>query len=105
MQKYAEVLEGIGRVFIIVIAVAVFVGAAAIIVTMDTGATSQGGRFYVALLAVGALAALGIRYQQLEDRRRPASMREAAYQRHLARSVGLFGVAIAALFALALLLP
>lgn len=105
MQKYGEFLERIGRVFLIVVAVAVFVGAAAIIVTMDDAAKSQGGRFYVALLAVGAVAALGIRYEQLEDRRRPASMREAAYQRHLARSVGLFGVAIGALFALALLLP
>ena len=84
----------------------VFVAGVVIIATMEPSAASQGGRFYLAIVALVILAGIDGSYGWLEQRRRPFSMEgpgEHAYRRYLYISLGLL-LAAAVLIGLALIL-
>jgi hypothetical protein len=107
LDRLSAALDRFLRVFLIGAAIVVFVAAVMIIATMESSAASQGGRLYLAIVAIVILAGIDGCYGWLEQRRRPFSMEgpgEHAYRRYLYVSLGLLLLAAAALIGLALIL-
>ena len=87
IERFLLVLLGLA-------AVTVFVGAIAIMVDMDASSASQGGRYYVAVVAIAALGYLDTQIQKVLERRIPFSL-STTWQERRNSLVG-FGLLIAA---------
>jgi hypothetical protein len=84
----------------------VIAGALLIMMTMDAGSRSQGGRIYVAIGAMVALGAIDNRFRWLARRRYgPWLIEPWGYYRYRTQSLLLLALAAAVLFGFALLLP
>jgi hypothetical protein len=108
LGELARWLDRFLRIFLGVVAVGIVAGAVLLMLTMDGGSRSQGGRLYVAVAALLLLGAVDRQYARLAERRRPLLMvgpGEAAYWRYVVRSAGLLLLAAVVLVGLALLLP
>lgn len=98
-----QTLTAILRGLLVVVAGAVLAGAVFLMVIMDTGSRSQGGRVYVALAAVVVLGAIDTSYERLVRRR--LSFLESTPWRYRLLSLFLLLASAAALLGLAIFLP
>jgi hypothetical protein len=99
LEHVLAILLGIG-------AVAILAGAIFIMLKMDAGSRSQGGRFYVALGALVALGAVESQFARLVRRRAPLSLTTTgAERRYILLSLVLMIVSAVVLIGVALLLP
>jgi len=57
-----------------VVAIAILAGAVFLMIQMDGGSRSQGGRFYVAIAALVLLGAVESQFKKLVERRMPFSL-------------------------------
>ena len=99
----ADTLERFLRIFLIVVAIGILVGAVVIIAIMDASSRSQGGRIFVAILAVVALGGVDAQYGRLVARR--MSLSAGDFWRYRIRSLFLMLAAAVLLLGLALFLP
>ena len=104
LEQLAGALERFLQIVLWVVAVAVFAGSLLIMLNMDAGPRSQGGRLYVALGAIVVLGVVDTQYARLV-KRRAALSNTAAYRRYQLRSLSLLLLSAVTLVAAALLLP
>jgi hypothetical protein len=92
--------------FLWMVAIAIFAGAILIIVNMDRGSASQGGRFYVAIFALAALGWVGSQIKRVWMRSIPYSLSTTPQERWYSLvSLVVLLAAAAILIGLAVLLP
>jgi hypothetical protein len=108
LDQTARILERFLQILLSIGAVAVFSGAVWIMLIMDSGSRSQGGRLYVAIGAAVALGAIESQFERLALRRRPLwrhGAGERTYRRNLLLRVALLLLAALLLVGLALIMP
>jgi hypothetical protein len=106
LDRVARTLEVGLAILLGVAASAILAGAIFLMLKMDAGSRSQGGRFYVALAALVALGAVESQLARLVRRRAPLSLTTTAGERrYMVVSLLLLLVAAVVLIGLALLLP
>jgi hypothetical protein len=106
LKQTANTLETFLRIFLSLVAVATVAGAIFIMLKMDGGSRSQGGRFYVAIAALVILGAVDSQFRKLVERRAPFSIGTTDAESHYALiSLLLLLVAGVVLFGAAWLLP
>jgi hypothetical protein len=102
LDTMARTLETVLRALLWIVAGGIIGGAAAIILTMDPASAAQGGRFYVAVIAIVALAAVDHQLRRLLRRRLPFSLTTQPEERRYNRnSYVLLALASALLLGLA----
>jgi hypothetical protein len=84
LKQTANTLETFLRVFLSLIAVATVAGAIFLMLKMDGGSRSQGGRFYVAIAALFILGAVDSQFRKLVERRAPFSIGTTEAESHYA---------------------
>jgi hypothetical protein len=105
-RRTANTLESLLRIFLSLIAVATVAGAIFLMLKMDGGSRSQGGRFYVAIAALFILGAVDSQFRKLVERRAPLSLGTTEAESHYALvSLLLLLVSGAILFGAAWYLP
>lgn len=106
LDQTSHTLEGFLRVLLGIVAVATVAGAIFLMVKMDSGSRSQGGRFYVAILALVILGAVDSQFRKLVQRNLPFSLTTtAAESRYNLVSLLLMLIAAVVLISLAWVLP
>lgn len=71
LDQFTRALEVGLAIFLSLVVIAVLAGAILIILNMDRGSASQGGRYYVAIGALVILGALDTQFGRLVKRRAP----------------------------------
>ena len=104
LDRIDRTLEGFFRVLLGSVMVGIVAGAVFLMWVMDAGSRSQGGRFYLAVLAVLALGATDRQLDWLV-RRRSALSEPEAYRRYRLCSFALLLAVAAALVGLGLFFP
>jgi hypothetical protein len=107
-DRSLRILDRSLRILLRGAALGIFAGAVLIMLGMDSSSRSQGGRLYVAVVAVVLLGTVEGQYARLVERRRPLWTEgpgEAAYRRYVVRSAVLLLLAALVLMGLALRLP
>ena len=74
LDRTANTREIFLRILLGIVAIATLAGAVFLMVKMDSGSRSQGGRFYVAIAALVILAAVDSQFRKLISRRQPFSL-------------------------------
>lgn len=74
LDQTANALDAFLRLLLGIIAVATLAGAIFLMLKMDSGSRSQGGRFYVAIIALVILGAVDSQFRKLIVRRAPFSL-------------------------------
>ncbi|HZA56378.1 MAG TPA: hypothetical protein VE616_19195 [Candidatus Udaeobacter sp.] len=106
LDQTAHALDTFLRIFLGIIAVATLAGAIFLMLKMDSGSRSQGGRFYVAIVALIVLGAVDSQFRKLVIRRMPFSLTTtAAESRYAMVSLLLMLVSAVVLIGLAWFLP
>jgi hypothetical protein len=106
LDQTANTLDSFLRILLGIIAVATLAGAVFLMLKMDSGSRSQGGRFYVAIAALVILGAVDSQFRKLVIRRLPFSLTTTDAERRYAMvSLLLLLVSAVALIGLAWLLP
>jgi hypothetical protein len=106
LRRTADTLETFLRIFLGFIAIATIPGAIFLMLKMDGGSRSQGGRFYVAIAALFILGAVDSQFRKLVERRAPFSFGTTEAESHYALvSLLLLLVSGVILFGAAWLLP
>jgi len=106
LNQTSHTLEGLLRILLSLVAVATVAGAVFLMVKMDSGSRSQGGRFYVAILALVILGAVDSQFRKLVKRNLPFSLATTeAESRYNLLSLLLLVVAAVFLISLAWVLP
>jgi hypothetical protein len=106
LRQTANTLETFLRMFLSVIAIATVAGAVFLMLKMDGGSRSQGGRFYVAIAALVILGVVDSQFRKLVERRAPFSIGTTeAESRYALISLLLLLVSGVILFGAAWLLP
>jgi hypothetical protein len=106
LDRFARTLERALSILLGLVAIAIPAGAIFLMLKMDAGSRSQGGRFYVALAALVAFGAVESQLARLVRRRAPLSLTTTAVERRYTLvSLLLMLVAAVVLIGLALLLP
>ena len=106
LKQTANTLETFLRILLGFIAVATVAGAIFLMLKMDGGSRSQGGRFYVAIAALVILGAIDSQFRKLVERRAPFSIGTTeAESRYALISLLLLLVSGVILFGVAWLLP
>jgi hypothetical protein len=106
LRRTANTLETFLRIFLGFIATATIAGAIFVMLKMDGGSRSQGGRFYVAIAALFILGAVDSQFRKLVERRAPFSFGTTEAESHYALvSLLLLLVSGVILFGAAWLLP
>ncbi len=99
-------IECILRVLLWLVAITVFAGAILIMIDMDRSSISQGGRFYVAIIALVILVSLDSQLQKLLTRQIPFSLGTTPQEsRYALNSLMLLTAAATVLLGVAWLLP
>ena len=102
LERTANALDIFLRIFLVIVAIATVAGAIFLMLKMDSGSRSQGGRFYVAIAALVILGAVESQFRKLVERRAPFSLTTTDAERRYAlicllllllSAVVLFGVA------------
>ena len=107
-ERVARALERFARIFLGIVAVAVFAGGVFLLVVMSRTSEGMGARLAIAVATVLLLGWIDTQFGWLAERRRPFSMSgpgESAYRRYLARSGVLLLLSALVLLGFALLLP
>jgi hypothetical protein len=86
LRRTANTLEAFLRIFLGFIAAATIAGAIFLMLKMDSGSRSQGGRFYVAIAALFILGAVDSQFRKLVERRAPFSFGTTEAERRYAWS-------------------
>jgi hypothetical protein len=106
LKQTANTLETFLRILLSFIAVATIAGAIFLMLKMDGGSRSQGGRFYVAIAALVILGAVDSQFRKLVERHAPFSIGTTEAESHYALvSLLLLFVSGVILFGAAWLLP
>jgi len=106
LRQTANTLETFLRVLLGFIAVATVAGAIFLMLKMDGGSRSQGGRFYVAIAALVILGAVDSQFRKLVARRAPFSLGTTeAESRYALNSLLLLLISAVILFGAAWVLP
>jgi len=106
LDQTTHTLEGFLRVLLGIVAVATVAGAIFLMVKMDSGSRSQGGRFYVAIAALVVLGAVDSQFRKLVKRNLPFSLTTTeAESRYNLVSLLLMLIAAVMLISLAWVLP
>jgi hypothetical protein len=106
LKQTANTLETFLRIFLSLIAVATVAGAIFLMLKMDGGSRSQGGRFYMAIAALVILGFVDSQFRKLVARRAPFSIGTTeAESRYALVSLLLLLVSGVILFGAAWLLP
>jgi hypothetical protein len=106
LKQTANTLETFLRILLSFIAVGAVAGAIFLMLKMDGGSRSQGGRFYVAIAALFILGAVDSQFRKLVERRAPFSIGTTeAESRYALISLLLLLVSGVILFGAAWLLP
>jgi len=74
IDKAANSLDTFLRILLGIVSLAILAGAIFLMVKLDSGSRSQGGRFYVAIAALVILGAVDSQFRQLIERRAPFSI-------------------------------
>ena len=74
LDQTANTLDSYLRILLGIVAVATLAGAIFLMLKMDNGSRSQGGRFYVAIAALVILGAVDSQFRKLVERRAPFSL-------------------------------
>ena len=106
LEQIARALDLLLRILLGIVAVAILIGSVFIMLTMDQSSRSQGGRLYVAVIAVVLLGAVDTQFARLVKRRQPLSLIESTeYRRYHIISCLLLLLSTLVLVGLALFLP
>jgi hypothetical protein len=106
LEQTANTLDAFLRLFLGIVAAGAVAGAIFLMLKMDSGSRSQGGRFYVAIAALVILGAVDSQFRKLVARRAPFSLRTTeAESRYALISLLLLLVSGVILFGAAWLLP
>jgi hypothetical protein len=106
LDQTANALDIFLRIFLVIVAIATVAGAIFLMLKMDGGSRSQGGRFYVAIAALFILGAVDSQFRKLVERRAPFSIGTTEAESHYALiSLLLLLVSGVILFGAAWLLP
>jgi hypothetical protein len=106
LDQTTHALDAFLRILLGIIAVATLAGAIFLMLKMDSGSRSQGGRFYVAIAALVLLGAVDSQFRKLVIRRMPFSLTTtAAESRYAMVSLLLMLVSAVVLIGLAWFLP
>jgi hypothetical protein len=106
LERTANALDIFLRILLSIIAIATVAGGAFLMLKMDGGSRSQGGRFYVAIAALVILGAVDSQFRKLVARRAPFSVGTTeAESRYALISLLLLLLSAVVLFGAALLLP
>jgi hypothetical protein len=106
LERTANALDIFLRILLSIVAIATVAGAAFLMLKMDGGSRSQGGRFYVAIAALVILGALDSQFEKLVARRAPFSLTTTeAQSRYCLISLLVLLLSAVVLFGAALLLP
>lgn len=106
LDQTANTLDTFLRVLLGIVSVATVAGAVFLMLKMDGGSRSQGGRFYVAIAALVILGAVDSQFRKLVTRRAPFSLTTTeAESRYSLVSLLLLLIAAVVLFGVAWLLP
>jgi hypothetical protein len=106
LDQLSLALDTLLRILLGIVAVAIMAGAVVMMVSIDGGPGSQGGRWYVAVAALLLLGAVDSQYAWLLRRREPLSLTESpGYRRYRIGSLLLLLAAAVVLLGLAWLLP
>ncbi len=74
IDKAANSLDTFLRILLGIVSLAILAGAIFLMVKLDSGSRSQGGRFYIAIAALVILGAVDSQFRQLIERRAPFSI-------------------------------
>src|SRR6185503_5818816 len=74
LDHTANTLDTFLRILLIIVAVVTLAGAIFLMLKMDSGSRSQGGRLYVAIAALFILGAVDSQFRKLVERREPFSL-------------------------------
>jgi len=106
LSQTANTLETFLRMLLGIISVATVAGAIFLMLKLDSGSRSQGGRFYVAIAALVILGAVDSQFRKLVARRAPFSLTTTeAESRYALISLLLLLITAVVLFGAAWLLP
>src|SRR6266545_6483463 len=106
LERTANALDIFLRILLSIVAIATVVGAAFLMLKMDSGSRGQGGRFYVAIAALVILGAVDSQFRKLVARRAPFSVGTTeAESRYGLISLLLLLLSAVVLFGAALLFP
>ena len=106
LEQVTRTLEHALMILLFILAIAIVAGAILIILTMDSSSRSQGGRFYVAIIALVLLGVVDSQITRLVKQRAPFSLVSTPVERRYSLvSLLLFLVAAAVLIGLAWLAP
>ncbi|HEV8725426.1 MAG TPA: hypothetical protein VGW77_32815 [Candidatus Binatia bacterium] len=106
LERTANALDIFLRILLSIVAIATVAGAAFLMLKMDGGSRSQGGRLYVAIAALVILGAVDSQFRKLVARRAPFSVGTSeAESRYGLISLLLLLLSAVVLFGAALLLP
>jgi hypothetical protein len=106
LERTANALDIFLRILLSIVAIATVVGAAFLMLKMDSGSQGQGGRFYVAIAALVILGAVDSQFRKLVARRAPFSLTTTeAESRYSLISLLVLLLSALVLFGVAWLLP
>ncbi len=106
LERTANALDIFLRILLSIVAIATVVGAAFLMLKMDSGSRGQGGRFYVAIAALVILGAVDSQFRKLVARRAPFSLTTTeAESRYSLISLLVLLLSAVVLFGVAWLLP
>jgi hypothetical protein len=106
LERTANALDIFLRILLSIVAIATVAGATFLMLKMDSGSRSQGGRFYVAIAALVILGAVDSQFRKLVARRAPFSIGTTeAQNRYGLISLLLLLISAVVLFGAAWLLP
>lgn len=106
LERTANALDIFLRILLSIVAIATVAGATFLMLKMDSGSRSQGGRFYVVIAALVILGAVDSQFRKLVARRAPFSIGTTeAESRYGLISLLLLLISAVVLFGAALLLP
>jgi hypothetical protein len=74
LDHTANTLDTFLRILLIIVAVVTLAGAIFLMLKMDSGSRSQGGRLYVAIAALFILGSVDSQFRKLVERREPFSL-------------------------------